>query len=343
MSRGEPVTGPREKRHRPDAEVMSVAAVFHRYPPSHGAGAEWMAHALLRELAARGHTVRVFCSHGITDTGTLDGVHVARWRGHVDLAGADVVVTHLDRTRDAVWAARVVGLPVVHLLHNHRQLRFHGVAPADADLVVANSHWMAESYGWWPGRLEVVHPPVDVDDYATTRRIEDRVTLVNLSAAKGGPLFWTLADRMPHRRFLAVVGAYAFQEVRRAPSNVMVLGNTPRMRDDVYALTKVLLIPSSYESWGRVGIEAACSGIPTVAHPTPGLVESLGTAAVWADRDDPDQWVDAIDLLFDDPEEYSRLSALAYTRARDLDPKLGDYDRWERMVLDVVRGHAPVR
>jgi glycosyltransferase involved in cell wall biosynthesis len=271
-------------------------------------------------------------------------VHVGRWLGYSDLAGADVVVTHLDRTRDAVWAARVAGLPVVHLLHNDRQLRFHGVRPDDADLVVANSYWMAEAYRWWPGRLEVIHPPVDVDDYATTLRREDRVTLVNLSAAKGGPLFWELADRMPDRAFLGVTGAYAYQEIPGlgAP-NVELLGNTPRMRDLVYARTKVLLIPSSYESWGRVGIEAACSGIPAIAHPTPGLVESLGTAAVWRDRDDVDGWVEAIDRLFDESDEYARLSALAYTRARELDPKLGDYDRWERMVLDVVRGHAPSR
>ncbi|WP_262928542.1 glycosyltransferase family 4 protein [Streptomyces sp. CBMA152] len=50
------------------------------------------------------------------------------------------------------------------------------------------------------------------------------------------------------------------------------------MREHVYSRSRVILMPSLYESWGRVAVEAFASGIPVIAHTTPGLVESMGEA-----------------------------------------------------------------
>lgn len=336
----------RPVHYDPDATTLRVAAILHKYPPFHGAGAEWMAHGLLRELARRGHEVTVFITHPLRRRVRFQGVVIDRWRHPQQLAAVSphVCVTHLDLTRYAVHACQQSGIPLIHLLHNHRQLQFHRVRPADAALCVANSQWIREVYADWDGPMVVIPPPVEVAEYERAAVKGDRVALLNLSPAKGGPLFWELAARMPHRRFLAVHGAYAHQEVPPViPSNVVVLENTPRVVDEVYAWTKVLLMPSSYESWGRCGIEAACSGIPTIAHPTQGLVESLGSSGVWADRDAVDQWVDAIDCLFDDPAEYKRRSAMARARAEELDPSNGDYDRWDELVRAVVHGDVAAR
>jgi glycosyltransferase involved in cell wall biosynthesis len=311
-------------------------ALLHKYPPVHGAGAEWMAHSLFRALAARGHHVTVLVP-GVEPL-DFDGVKVRRPDPAV-FAGADVLVTHLDLTRRAVDEARRVACPVVHLVHNHRQFTHHGVMPEDADLVVVNSEWIRRRFSHWPGPLEVIHPPVDVDDYDVPQHTEDRVTLVNLAWApeKGGRLFWDLAAALPHRQFLGVRGAYG-RQAEGDLGNVVVLDNGPDMANRVYARTKLLLMPSGYESWGRCAIEAACSGIPTVANPTEGLVEALGGAAVWRTLDDFDGWVEAIEHLYDDDEMYGDYSARAFARARELDPRLGDYDRWERLIVDVARG-----
>lgn len=312
---------------------MRILAWVHLYAPDHCAGAEMMLHEILLGLRDRGHEVHVYC-----DASTVtshEGVPItARDRTPVDdlLAWSNVVVTHLDRTREVV--TRVAGSrPVVHLVHNDRQLAFHGVTPGEASLVVANSAWIRDAIDW-PGPTIVLPPPVAAARYRTPRQDARHVTLVNLSAAKGAALFWKVATLLPDHRFMGVIGGYGRQEIPRIlPPNVVLLPHSPDMRT-VYRQTRLLLMPSSYESWGRVGIEAAASGIPTIAHPTPGLLESLAASGTFVDYRDADGWAAAIRSL-DDPVQYRRVSRLALARSAELDPTTA-LRRLETAMLDVL-------
>jgi glycosyltransferase involved in cell wall biosynthesis len=171
-----------------------------------------------------------------------------------------------------------------------------------------------------PAASIVVRPPVFATDYATMPG--DRVTLVNLNEAKGGEVFWRLAERMPHVEFLGVRGAYG-QQIERPGGlpNVEVVDHMPgdRMRDEVYARTKVLLVPSATESWGRVAAEAMASGIPVVAAPTPGLSECLAEAGIFAERTDVDAWRSAVERLLE-PAAWAEASERALARSKALDP-----------------------
>ena len=82
-------------------------------------------------------------------------------------------------------------------------------------------------------------------------------------------------------------------------------------------------MPSDYESWGMVGVEAMHSGIPVIAHPTPGLRESLADAGTFIDRGDVDAWEAAIRRLYDDEDAFTR----ARKRAGELDP-VDELDAW---------------
>lgn len=339
---------------------MRVLAMLHLYSPHHCAGAEMMMHALLVSLVDAGHTVDVILSRehqGVTDPYTLDGVTVhprqdkgdpLRWLGDPDRR-PDVLVTHLENTDRATILGHVYRVPTVHVCHNTFDSTKIALLRRPA-LIVANSEWMAEDVrAWWTDRLPaqramprmmVIRPPVRVTDYATSPG--DRVTLINATEAKGASLFYALADRFPHRRFLAVHGAYGEQD-RRSRPNVEFIGHLAgdAMRQSVYARTRVLLMPSIYESWGRVGIEAACSGIPTIAHPTPGLVESLGDAGIFADRTDLDQWIRALRRL-QDRKAYATASRLARARARGLDPT-AELAQWVETVEVIGHGGARTR
>jgi glycosyltransferase involved in cell wall biosynthesis len=194
-------------------------------------------------------------------------------------------------------------------------------------LAVYNSQWMRQAAELWfashtpkhtPAAELVVRPPVRAGDYRTTPG--DCITLINLYDSKGGGLFWRLAEAMPDRKFLGVLGAYGDQVVKDLP-NVEVLQHVPgdQMAAHVYSRTRVLLMPSVYESWGRTGVEAFASGIPVIAHQTPGLAESLAEGGIFVDREDQAGWVAMLRAL-EDPAEWQAASERALARSRELDP-----------------------
>lgn len=336
---------------------MRVLAMFHAYPPAHNAGAEWAAHSLLRELAARGHDVDVLLSQsGAADAAyEIDGVSVHPYRGKTDpsrwMRGdgrARVIVTHLENTARASVLGELNRIPVVHLLHNTFEKSKSWLVKGSPSLVVYNTAWMkADAEAWW--RIHrgdrpmpwgvTVHPPVAVADYQTTPG--DRITLINLTDEKGAKVFYALAERMPRRKFLGVIGGYGDQIVREDLPNVEIVPHTPgdRMAKDVYARTKLLLAPSVYESYGRVAVEAMCSGIPVIAHPTPGLMESLGEAGTFCDRDDLDAWQAAIKRLTA-PAVYRQASKAATARAAGLDPAT-ELDSWCTAMEGVAKRGSP--
>lgn len=328
---------------------MNVLALVHQYIPERSAGAETHLHAMLRALAHRGHRVDVSLSKQTGEPYAIDGVHVwpavdqrrdAFWL----LADADVVVTHLENTTRASVLGQWNNKPVVVLQHNtfEESKRALIVDTARVDMVAVNSEWMAADLRQWfiaVGQAQpetvIVRPTVDVAEYATTAG--GCVTLVNLRRkvptseplTKGGELFRALAERMPDVPFLGVTGSYGVQQELADLPNVEVLDHVPhdQMRDRVYARTRVLLVPSSYESWGRVGTEALCSGIPVIANPTPGLTESLDRAGIFVDRDDVDGWEGAIRTLLDNRHAWAAASKVARARAEQL-AQLDDLDRW---------------
>lgn len=302
---------------------MKVLALAHQYVPVRNAGAETMLHGMLSALARAGHDVHVSLSVQVGAPYVHDGVQVwSRVEGSKPdhfrhLPGADVLVGHLENSEVAAYIGHLNGIPVVLLHHNtfavsRKMMHFHG---ARVDLVVVNSAWMGEDLAAWhrasglpQPRTVMVRPLVRTEDFALEQP-GDRVTLVNLKKlaedagagfrmGKGGETFWAIAERMPKTKFLGVTGAYGVQAEGNLP-NVEVLPHVPgdRMRDEVYARTRVLLVPSSYESWGRVATEATAAGIPVVCHPTPGLTENLGDAGIYVDWQDVDGYVRALRTL----------------------------------------------
>jgi glycosyltransferase involved in cell wall biosynthesis len=314
---------------------MKVLAWVHLYAPDHCAGAEMMLHEILLGLRKRGHQVAVMCDQSSVDVYEGIPVHSVKQMTAADrhalVDWSDVVITHLDRTKLVIRTVNRTR-PIVHLVHNDRQLKFHGVLPRDAQLVVANSQWIKTAIRW-RGETLVVHPPVDAARYRTAATAEG-ITLINLSEQKGAPTFWALAERLPEREFIGVLGGYGPQIVPDVvPPNVTVIDHTPDIKS-VYRRTRILLCPSAYESWGRVGVEAMASGIPTIAHPTPGLLESLRGSGTFVDRNDIDGWVAEIQAL-DDDDIYAARSRQARMRSAELDPT-DDIDRLEQALLRLL-------
>jgi glycosyltransferase involved in cell wall biosynthesis len=259
----------------------------------------------------------------LTGPADLDGIAIHSDPSHLyNLATrADVIVAQLGARGTALRLAARTGHPLVYWFHigNVDPNALYG-AP---DLTVFTSEVVRSSLPDIAPSL-VVHPPIDEEDYRTTPGTA--VTLVNLSAAKGAGVLLALARRMPEREFLGVRTWGEQAAPDPCPPNVRVVGPVEDMRG-VFARTRVLLVPSQYEAYGRVALEAAVSGIPTVAHPSAGLSEAMGDSALWAHRGDLDEWERQL-VALDDEDEYALRSRAARARFESLD-ETGELDALE--------------
>lgn len=286
-----------------------------------------MLEELLVPLVARGHSVDVYLAKGKQGPGyDYRGITVHRRGANwLDAAAqADVLITHLDQTSETIGVAAVLDTPIVQVLHNTMPPTKMW-ASCKADLLVFNSEHMAAEIG---GDGIVVRPPVWAKDYRVDDPIGSAgfVTLVNASYRKGGLILAMLAAAMPGVDFLVVEGAYG-EQLRSGLPNVRHLSHASTPMRDVYMNTAVLLMPSEYESWGRVGVEALASGIPVIASPTPGLLESLAEAGTFAEWNDLGAWTSHLSHLLTSPQAYTEASERASKRSAELDPT-DDINRW---------------
>lgn len=308
------------------------------WPPAHPAGSEVMGHELCKALVRAGHDVTVSLSRpDYADTAyELDGVHVLPFES-IDQDGArtkraDVIIGHLiDGSRAAAFSVKH-RVPSVVVSHNWEHI------PAYAALAVYNSEWLADYHGRERPHI-VVRPHVAIDDYVTTPG--EHVTLINSSPAKGALLVEALAAAMPDTSFLMVEGAYG-EQIHPDLPNVTWQPMLPPgdMRDQVYARTRILLMPSLFESWGRTAVEAMASGIPVIANPTMGLVECVDTGGTLVDVNDAKAWKTAITRL-QAPKAWQAASRKATARARELhDITVTDLDTFVHAVENLARGAA---
>lgn len=294
---------------------MLVAAVTLDYPPRRFIGSELATHAMLKALQQAGHDVEVFTLARDALPFTYDGIPVTpgvRWLRRIR---PDVIVSHVE------LAAKVRRwkVPSVGVTHNARSGAQATVGDPAWSLIVHNAQTTADQLAEWrQAPYIVVHPPVDWRDYQVDRDGAEAYTLVNVTGEKGSDTFYELAKRMPDRRFLGVLGGYQEQERKDLP-NVELVPHTGDMRA-VYAQTRVLLMPSEHESWGRVAVEAMSSGIPVVATDLPGIRECVADAGVLVEPYWFDEWERQLRLL-DDPDTYEALSKRASARAKKLDPR----------------------
>jgi glycosyltransferase involved in cell wall biosynthesis len=308
--------------------MPTIVAYVHAYVPTHNAGAETTLHDILSHLVEHGWEANVVLKPGRLDFNTMrvveeiapyviDGVNVfpsvdKRTLLHY-LPKADVTISHLECAERTHLLSNAYKIPTIHLVHNTHPLTVGWMQNADA--LIINTEWIANEEGFrdFTKPKMVLNPPVDPGKYKTTRG--KSITLVNLWADKGAAVFYELARRFPNQQFLGVKGGYGEQVVQDLP-NVTILEHSSDM-NKVYSETKVILMPSKYESFGRVGVEALASGIPTIASPTPGLRESLGASGTFVDREDYDGWETALrDLL--KPAKYGKQSKLALARSKEL-------------------------
>lgn len=223
----------------------------------------------------------------------LDGVTVMPGTGSsfqsimvdAENAEASVLFAHSSLSQDTVRAAKRMRLPSI--LSVHAPPRF------GADLRRAWSSATVRLYNtevarkdWHDPKGWLLHPPVGGPS-AIPAGPHDALTLTSSLLNKGAGRVLELAERRLDQRFIIVEspahpthGSPDFWERAEKLTNVEIW---PRLHPDemgtLWAETRILLVPSRYETYGMSAVEAAWHGIPSVHVDTPHVHEGIGTAA----------------------------------------------------------------
>jgi glycosyltransferase involved in cell wall biosynthesis len=319
---------------------MNILFNIHAYVPHWNAGAEKSFHDLAKSLIRRGHDVKVIVPflkdyehEGVKVYKEDQTANAPLWRA------ADIVFTQLNCTGITINLAKYYGKKVVHFARNDNNYDMIRYRVQD-NFIVYNSEWVKKSLAY-PLQSFVMPPIVDYRYYDIGDDPFGRkyITLINHNENKGANQVIEIAKRMPEKQFLFIDGGYGDQITADLP-NLTVWHHQKDIRE-VYKVTRILLMPSKYESWGRTCTEAMCNGIPVVHSYTPGLLENTAYRQMAAERYNTDDWITIIEAL-DNPEFYKSVSASGRFRAKELDPEknMDLFEAWLTKIVGNMKSKA---
>jgi glycogen(starch) synthase len=238
-------------------------------------------------------------------------------------------------------------------VEKHPQSYIHGVErwiTNRSDRVIACSYYMREQiadiFGVADERVSVIPNGIDPDDLrpsddAELKRLrsefaspdEKLVLLIGrLVYEKGFQIALEampqLIERVPGTRFLVAGSGTHEAELRRQAEDLGLLDHGTFLGwigDDVlhslYPISDLCVVPSIYEPFGLVALEAMASGCPCIVADTGGLREVVPTDEVglrFAARD-PEALVEVAERVLADDELGRRLVAEAHEHVRSFD------------------------
>ena len=275
---------------------MTIVALSHGYPPLWNMGGEVSLHRTL--VAARGEKF-VF-----TDTEkpyTFEGIRVEQINtpnvldiraapkpiaSQAKAVGATIVMGQNELSLAAVGAANLIEAVSIVNVHTPPQYG-NGIREAmrATDFAIYNTEVAARE--WGEPKALVVHPPINAMPNNTSTK-GDAYTLLSSLRNKGVETVLSLAKIYPDKRFIIVRspaepthGLPDIEERAALLPNVELHPRVPPEEVHKYLKqTRILLVPSRYETYGMSAIEAAGYGIPTVHVDTPHVREGIGDGAI---------------------------------------------------------------
>lgn len=300
---------------------MTVVALSHGYPPLWNMGGEVSLHrsmvAIKGQRVVLTNTEAQYYIDGIqvTQINTPDVLNIRANPGPIatqlkDL-NARVVIGQNELSVPGVVAANSIG--AVSIVNVHTPPKYGKLirqAVVSADYAVYNTTTSAKQ--WGEPKALVLHPPIS-DLPSNTSTKGDAYTCLSSLRNKGVEVVLSLAEMHPDKRFIIVRSpaepTHGIPDLEDRAARLPNVELHPRVDPkDVYKYlkqTRVLLVPSMYETYGMSAIEAAGYGIPTVHVDTPHVREGIGDAAVLVPALDVERTANGIQLIEKNYDKYS--------------------------------------
>jgi glycosyltransferase involved in cell wall biosynthesis len=275
---------------------MTTVALSHGYPPLWNMGGEVSLHRSMKAINGDKFV--------LTDTDEqyeFEGVNVKKIDTpdalNIDAdpkpiakqlkdLNARVVIGQNELSLPAVLAAKEAD--AISIVNVHTPPKYgSGIAKAMLSTDYAVYNTKVSAIQWGDQRGFVLHPPISPmpDNFSGGG---DAYTLLSSLVNKGVEVVLELAKKYPDKRFIIVRSpAEKTHGLKDLESRADKLSNVelhPRVApEEVHKYleqTKVLLVPSRYETYGMSAIEAAGYGIPSIHVDTPHVREGIGDAAL---------------------------------------------------------------
>jgi glycosyltransferase involved in cell wall biosynthesis len=291
-----------------------VAYLDKGYPPDFPGGAEKRTAEFARALVRRGHCVTILT--GVTRSWNDRGVEIIG-------TGRNRVVIEKEMAKgDVLWLwlagssfhgltdiVRRSAKPIVYCCYTSDEPPppYHGQVKA----YMYETEPERQACGSRAGSV-TIYPAINPADYPPSPSAGHYVMKVNANKTNGGLMFWDVVKRCPEIPFLLVKGVWGDQIIPDpVPENVLVADSTPDIQR-LFADSRLLLTMCPRDPIGCVGIEAACSGVPTISNDTPQHREAYGIAGTFVPYD-AEAYAKALRKL-QDPDTYraARENALAF-------------------------------
>jgi glycosyltransferase involved in cell wall biosynthesis len=300
---------------------MTVVGVSHGYPPLWNMGGEVSLHRTLtsikEEVVVLTSTQKDYSFEGIK-VKQVNTPNVLNFNANpqpiaeqIQKLGGRVVIGQSELSLPAVLAAQAVGaISIVNVHAPPKYGREIREAVVRADYAIYNTEVSARQWGE-PNAI-VLHPPIT----ALPKNVNnngDAYTVLSSLLNKGVEVVLALAKMYPDKRFIIVRSpAEPTHGLKDLEERAALLPNVelhPRVPpEEVYKYfeqTRILLVPSRYETYGMSAIEAAGYGIPSIHVDTPHVREGIGDAAILIKPLSVEDAAKGIEIIESDYEAHS--------------------------------------
>ena len=176
----------------------------------------------------------------------------------------------------------------------------------------------------------VLHPVLDDITIHKERLERKTITMINPQYHKGRSYMADIINNYSNRTwtYRVLLGGYGGEKEEFKAmiadswavqdGRVEILDYVERM-EDVWESTDLFIFPSRFEGYGMAAVEPMIHGVPVMVQDYPSVREAVGDGAIIMPYEcNSKEWIETIEELFFDDEEYEEIRQKGYERVRQL-------------------------